>query len=363
MSEYDVVIIGGGAAGLSAALVLSRARRRVAVVDAGAPRNAPAAHMHGFLSRDGLPPHDLLAIGRTEVESYGGRLIDGRVTGMPGDAARASTSRLADGAALTRPPHPDRHRPARRTPGHPRRPRTLGTGPTALPLLPRLRGPRPADRRAGRNPGRRRARPAHPAVVRRRHPLAAHRHPDRRPAPAAGRPGHRRRRRPGAPARRDRRPAERRRTRRRSASIPRAAVFVRPTLHSQQRFARRPGLRLDDRGWVVADATGRTTVPGVWVAGNAANPRAQVITAAGEGSPPPSRSTRTWSTKTSSAPFTPSAQGALEHVQRTHDRQAPAVPPPSKHQLALMIWLAVVPHPYRPQPGAGRLRSTDCPSS
>ena len=49
MNNYDVVVIGGGAAGLSAALVLSRARRRVLVVDAGAPRNAPAAHMHGYL--------------------------------------------------------------------------------------------------------------------------------------------------------------------------------------------------------------------------------------------------------------------------------------------------------------------------
>ena len=55
MSQYDVAVIGGGAAGLSAALVLSRARRRVLVVDAGSPRNAPAAHMHGFLSRDGMP--------------------------------------------------------------------------------------------------------------------------------------------------------------------------------------------------------------------------------------------------------------------------------------------------------------------
>ena len=58
---YDVVIVGGGAAGLNAALVLGRARRRVAVIDGGAPRNAPAAHMQGFLSRDGMPPAELLA--------------------------------------------------------------------------------------------------------------------------------------------------------------------------------------------------------------------------------------------------------------------------------------------------------------
>src|SRR5829696_8251535 len=60
--SYDVVVVGGGAAGLNAALVLGRARRRVAVIDAGAPRNAPAAHMQGFLSRDGMPPGELLDI-------------------------------------------------------------------------------------------------------------------------------------------------------------------------------------------------------------------------------------------------------------------------------------------------------------
>src|SRR6478609_5254118 len=74
MSEHDVVIIGGGAAGLSAALVLSRARRRVLVVDAGAPRNALAAHLQGYLSRDGMPPADLLATGRDEVVGYGGQV-------------------------------------------------------------------------------------------------------------------------------------------------------------------------------------------------------------------------------------------------------------------------------------------------
>ena len=68
---YDVAIVGGGAAGLSAALVLGRARRQVVVIDSGAPRNAPASQMHGFLSRDGMPPADLLAAGRAELTGYG----------------------------------------------------------------------------------------------------------------------------------------------------------------------------------------------------------------------------------------------------------------------------------------------------
>jgi thioredoxin reductase len=78
---YDVAIVGGGAAGLSAALVLARARRHVVVIDAGAPRNAPAAAMHGYLSRDGLAPSELLECGRAEVRSYGGDLLDTTVTG------------------------------------------------------------------------------------------------------------------------------------------------------------------------------------------------------------------------------------------------------------------------------------------
>jgi flavin-dependent dehydrogenase len=54
VAEYDVVVVGGGVAGLSAAMMLGRSRRRVVVVDAGEPRNAPSAHLHGFLSRDGM---------------------------------------------------------------------------------------------------------------------------------------------------------------------------------------------------------------------------------------------------------------------------------------------------------------------
>jgi thioredoxin reductase (NADPH) len=69
---YDVVIIGGGPAGLSAGNALARFRRRVLVLDSGAPRNAPAGHLHNFLSRDGTSPLELVAMGRAEVESFGG---------------------------------------------------------------------------------------------------------------------------------------------------------------------------------------------------------------------------------------------------------------------------------------------------
>jgi thioredoxin reductase len=81
MSEqYDVVVVGGGAAGLSGALALARARRRVLVVDAGAHRNAPAGHVHNYLGREGTAPADLLAIGREEVAGYGGEVTAGVVT-------------------------------------------------------------------------------------------------------------------------------------------------------------------------------------------------------------------------------------------------------------------------------------------
>ena len=95
--DYDVIIVGGGAAGLSAALVLGRARRRVAVIDAGAPRNAPAAHMQGFLSRDGMPPADFLSAGRDEVTGYGVEIVDDSVTRIQPEFA----VHLASGATLS----------------------------------------------------------------------------------------------------------------------------------------------------------------------------------------------------------------------------------------------------------------------
>jgi thioredoxin reductase len=76
---YDVVVVGGGAAGLNGALMLARSRRSVMVIDAGSPRNAPAEGVHGLLGREGMPPAELLAIGREEVRSYGGELRTGEV--------------------------------------------------------------------------------------------------------------------------------------------------------------------------------------------------------------------------------------------------------------------------------------------
>src|SRR5687767_9954801 len=78
--QYDVVIIGGGAAGLSGAVALARSRRSVLVVDAGQPRNAPAQGVHNYLGREGTAPGELLAIGRAELAGYGGEVVPGVVT-------------------------------------------------------------------------------------------------------------------------------------------------------------------------------------------------------------------------------------------------------------------------------------------
>jgi thioredoxin reductase len=79
LATYDVVVVGGGAAGLGGALMLGRSRRSVLVIDAGEPRNAPASGVHGFLTRDGTDPAALLRVGREEVRGYGARVVDGRV--------------------------------------------------------------------------------------------------------------------------------------------------------------------------------------------------------------------------------------------------------------------------------------------
>ncbi|MCT9820685.1 methyltransferase domain-containing protein [Microbacterium sp. W1N] len=78
--EWDAVVVGGGAAGLSAAQMLGRARRRTLVIDGGAPRNRFASHMHGVLGHDGVDPAELLARGRAEAADYGVEIETGLVT-------------------------------------------------------------------------------------------------------------------------------------------------------------------------------------------------------------------------------------------------------------------------------------------
>jgi thioredoxin reductase len=279
MKGCDVVVVGGGAAGLSAALVLVRARRTVVVVDAGAPRNAPAAHMHGFLSRDGMPPRELLAAGRAEVSSYGGRLIDDTVVGVePGFQVR-----LASGAHLR----------TRRI--------VVATGlRDELPEIPGVRerwgkdllhcpychGYEVRDQPIGVLGGSPEA-VQHALLVRQWSPdvtLFPH---------------------TGALSSGQREQLTARGIRivdgtiarlvvdndqlqgvelDGGARIPRTAVFVRPRFVPNAKLLAGLGCAVDANGWVVHDPVGRTSVAGVWVAGNAADPRAQVISAAGEGS-------------------------------------------------------------------------------
>ncbi|MDX6612977.1 MAG: hypothetical protein QOD75_2163 [Blastocatellia bacterium] len=82
-SILDVVIVGAGPAGLSGALILGRCRRRVLVCDAGHPRNAASHALHGYLTRDGIAPAELLRIGREQLQHYPSvELIEAEVTSV-----------------------------------------------------------------------------------------------------------------------------------------------------------------------------------------------------------------------------------------------------------------------------------------
>jgi thioredoxin reductase len=279
MKDYDVVVVGGGPAGLSAAVVLARARRAVAVVDAGVPRNAPAAHMHGFLSKDGMPPHDLVAAGRAEVSGYGGRLIDDTVVGVePGFHVRlASASRLRARRILIatglRDELPD-------VPGVRER---WGRD---LLHCPYCHGYEVRDQPLGVLGGTPEA-VQHALLVRQWSPdvflfphtdtLVPEQHEQlqARGIQIAD----------GTVARlvvgNDQLQGVELRD---GTVIARTAVFVRPHFVPNADLLTGLGCELDALGWVVHDPVGRTSVAGVWVAGNAADPRAQVISAAGQGS-------------------------------------------------------------------------------
>lgn len=293
MNTYDVVVVGGGAAGLSAALVLTRARRNVAVVDSGQPRNAPAAHMQGFLGSDGVPPGELLAAGRSEVAGYGGHLVSRTVATITecaqtgAHALRRFNVTLEDGSAL-------RTRRVLVTTGLrdevPDVPGVRERWGRDLLHCPYCHGYEVRDEPVGvlaGDPATTAESLAHAHIIRQwsddvvfftngtaltasqREQLVA------RAIGVVDEPVTR------LAVENDQLSGVELESGR---VIRRAAVFVRPHFVPNDDLLVRLGCATHDNGWVATDATGRTSVPGVWAAGNAVNPRAQVVTAAGEGS-------------------------------------------------------------------------------
>ncbi|GHH85498.1 NAD(P)/FAD-dependent oxidoreductase [Streptomyces capitiformicae] len=99
--SYDVVVVGGGPAGLNAALVSGRQRRNVLLLDSGEPRNAPAAEMHMFLSRDGASPAELRRIGREQLAAYPSvEIREALVATAAAEKANGFTLTLADGSRV-----------------------------------------------------------------------------------------------------------------------------------------------------------------------------------------------------------------------------------------------------------------------
>jgi thioredoxin reductase len=278
----DVLIIGGGAAGLSAALLLARARRRVLVVDGAQPRNAPAAHMHGFLSRDGLPPRELLAAGRAEVEGYGGTIRRGHVADVVREGGRF-VARISDGSQVS----------ARRV--------LVATGlRDELPDVPGVRerfgrdvlhcpychGFEVRDRKVGVVGGAPNS--LHQVQLVRQwasdvvfFPFPGELTADQREQLVARAIGIVDGPVTGLDVQDDQLCGV---IVEGVGLVRRDAVFVAPRFVPSSDLLERLGCQLDENGWAVVDTTGRTNVPGIWAAGNAVNPRAQVITAAGEGS-------------------------------------------------------------------------------
>jgi len=98
----EIIIVGGGAAGLAAAVALGRSRRKVTLIDAGEPRNAPAQHAHNVLGQEGVNPLDLLARGRAEAKGYGVDVRHGLVTAARRENNRSFTVESSTGTFTAR---------------------------------------------------------------------------------------------------------------------------------------------------------------------------------------------------------------------------------------------------------------------
>lgn len=282
----DVLIIGAGSAGLSAALMLARSRRRVTILDSGEPRNAVTAHMHGVLGRDGWSPLALLATGRDEVARYGVAVENDRVRSVTRDGSRFTVTLEGGGERVARrllvatglrdelPRIPGlaehwgsgvAHCPycdgweARDS-----RISVLATGPASIHQAHLLRQLSPhvtylvegTDLPEGDLAG----------LVARGIAVET-----RRVAAVESRDGVIR-----AVRLHD------------GAEVPTDTVFVRPRAVPHDGLLRDLGAATapgtDDQEWVTVDATGRTSVPGLWAAGNVVSPAATVPVAAAAGS-------------------------------------------------------------------------------
>ena len=277
----DVIIIGAGPAGLSAALILGRIRRRVLVIDSRKPRNAPSAESHSFFTRDGTPPLEILRIGREQLRPYDVEIRDAEVTDAFRDG-EGFTVVLGDGS----------NRSARRL--------LLATG--VVDSLPEIEGLRELWGRSVLHCAY-----CHGWEVRDR-PLAVYANGDsaaeivalvRRLSPdvvlctdgPADLGGDRELLdRNGIPVREesiirlDGRDGQLERiVFAGGTDLPRHALFL-PTLPRQHSdLAERLGCALTDLGLVQVNADGLTTVPGVYAAGDLALRRHQVVVASADG--------------------------------------------------------------------------------
>ncbi|KQY32522.1 thioredoxin reductase [Nocardia sp. Root136] len=281
---HDVVVIGGGTAGLGAALVLARSRRQVVVIDSGAPRNMAAENTHGFLTRDGATPTELLAVGTTEALRYGAQLLGGRVVELAeadtGFAVETETGQVITARSVV-----------------------VATGlRDELPAIPGVReqwgkgvlhcpychGYEVRDQPLAVLGGANRAFSVHQAsLVRqwsddvtffpREIDLSAD---ERRRLSARGI-----RIVEGEIAQVVVRDGELHGVEIASGQvITRTAVFVGPCFSPRDELLNRSRCTVGEDGWVAVDATGHTSVPGVWAAGNVVDSPAQLIHAAAAGS-------------------------------------------------------------------------------